>query len=125
MTTLMILTQRRKKLPQRRLEEKRDGRVQDLHEDHAEALQQVGAAAKQECLVSVVFPDNPPTVEAKRKQAARVARRLKKRLDAGIEKVQEAKTNEDVTGIKEQGDSARKGVRDHWQAQMRRKLAPY
>ena len=90
------------------------------------ALQQFTEAEAQEDLVRVVFPDETSTgVAQKRQKAASTARRLLKKLNVSIDRIQESRSNDDVTTIVEQAGSSRRGVRDRWQAQMKKKLAPY
>jgi hypothetical protein len=97
-----------------------------FNEKLTSALQQFAEAEEQEELVRVVFPDEISTgLAPKRKKAATTARRLSKKLNANIDRVQQSQSNDDVTTIVEQADSSRRGVRDRWQSRMKKKLAPY
>ena len=97
-----------------------------FNEKLTSALQQFAEAEALEELVRVVFPDESSTgVAPKRKKAATTARRLLKKLNVSIDRIQEPRSNEDVTTIVEQADSSRRGVRDRWQTLMKKKRAAY
>ncbi len=97
-----------------------------FNEKLTSALHQFAEAESLEELVRVVFPDESSTgVAPKRKKASTTARRLLKRLNVSIDRIQEPRSNQDVTTIVEQADSSRRGVRDRWQTLMKKKLAPY
>jgi hypothetical protein len=126
MTLLKTLTGRLESLPERRRLKTLVGTMVGFNEKLTTALQQFAEAEVQEGFVTVVFSDDTSIgVASKRKKAATTARRLLKKLNASIDRVQESRSNVDVTTIVDLAESSRRGVRDRWQTLMKKKLTPY